>query len=99
MLTEEELEAMYGAWMDDMAAIYETTHYGHSRAAFYAGAAAERERILRLAVNHDARYTKTVLFPVDSVPPTTEVSIVDAPFADLLTGDADSTATPDKRQQ
>ncbi len=40
LLAEELLEGMYGEWLDNMACIYETQHYGHSRAAFYAGAAA-----------------------------------------------------------
>ena len=45
MPTEEELEALYGEWVDSGAHLYESNHYGHERAAFYAGAAAERARI------------------------------------------------------
>ena len=40
MPTEEELEARYVEWADSDAHVYESDHYGHERAAFYAGAAA-----------------------------------------------------------
>jgi hypothetical protein len=40
MLTEEELEALYAKWANSDAHLYEGEHYGHERAAFYAGVAA-----------------------------------------------------------
>jgi hypothetical protein len=56
LLTEERLEVLYREWLDSEAHLYEGDHYGHERAAFYAGAAAAYPVIA--AAERDRLYTQ-----------------------------------------
>jgi hypothetical protein len=49
-----------------------------------AGVAAERERIRQLAVEHGAVYAKEIHTPAATVPPTSNLEVMDVPFDELL---------------